>query len=67
MPTIKIHDLVTNEVKEREMTTAEIKQLEKDRELIDIRQQIEQKRTVAEAKLQALGLTTDDLKALGLG
>lgn len=67
MPTIKIHDIATNEIAERDMTSAEIKQLEKDKELIDIRQKIEQKRIVAEAKLQALGLTTDDLKALGLG
>lgn len=67
MPTIKIHDIATNEIAERDMTSAEIKQLEKDKELIDIRQEIEQKRIIAEAKLQALGLTTDDLKALGLG
>jgi hypothetical protein len=67
MPTIKIHDAETNEIIERDMTVIELEQMEQDKALIEIRAEIQQKRTTAEEKLKALGLTTDDLKALGLG
>ena len=69
-PTIKIHNVESDEIIEREMTDAELVQWEKDLADIETRKQAqaeaENKKTAAEAKLAALGLTTDDLKALGL-
>jgi hypothetical protein len=59
---------------ERDMTEAELEQLAKDRaynaafnaEMLPKEQAIADKKAAAEAKLAALGLTTDDLKALGI-
>lgn len=67
-PLIKIYDVETDTTTEREMTDSEFKvwndankaKAEKDAAEIA-------KKAAAEAKLAALGLTTDDLKALGLG
>jgi hypothetical protein len=62
---IRIHDLETNEIIDREMTDDELKALlpkpltEEEQEALDAK-------LAAQAKLAALGLTTDDLKALGL-
>ena len=66
-------------VKDGEVTTrpfndAELKQLKKDKEkeeafkaeMLPKEQAIADKKAAAEAKLAALGLTTDDLKALGI-
>jgi hypothetical protein len=61
-------------VVERDMTEAELEQLEKDRaynaafnaEMLPKEQAIAEKKAAAEAKLAALGLTAEDLKALGL-
>ena len=66
-------------VKDGEVTTrpfndAELKQLKKDKEkeeafkaeMLPKEQAIADKKAAAEAKLAALGLTSDDLKALGL-
>jgi hypothetical protein len=74
-PIIKIHNVETNEVIEREMTEDEISQLEADKladeklALLQAEQDAKAKadKAAAEAKLAVLGLTTDDLKALGLG
>lgn len=74
MPTITIHNAETNEVIEREMTSAEKAQWDKDqaeakarKELqAKLKEEAEIKRTAALAKLAALGLDADDLKALGL-
>ena len=69
-PTITIHDVSTDEIIVREMTDseyqdyqalAEIGKLEKEQEAAKIAA-----KEAAQAKLAALGLTTDDLKALGL-
>ena len=64
---IKIHNAATGEVIEREMTPDELAQLTNERanaaERIATK---EEAKASAEAKLQALGLTADDLKALGL-
>jgi hypothetical protein len=65
----------TGEVIERELTTAEIAQRKIDAEneiariqaLAEAEAQAVTAKAVAEAKLAALGLTADDLKALGLG
>ena len=64
---IKIHNAATGEIIEREMTPEELAQLENDRkksaECIAI---TEQAKADALAKLAPLGLTADDLRALGL-
>ena len=67
---IKIHNAETGEVIEREMNKAELAQYEIDKAQreaeLKIKAQAEAKRAAAEAKLAALGLTSDDLRALGL-
>lgn len=69
-PMIKIHNLETDEIIEREMNAEELAQLaiDENNALADLAKQQEVKiaKEAAEAKLVALGLTTDDLKALGL-
>jgi hypothetical protein len=70
MPTIKIHNATTGEVIEREMTEAELEQLEADAAEAAGRAQAEAtaqaKRLTALAKLEALGIDEADLTALGL-
>lgn len=74
MPTITIHNAETNEVIEREMTIAEKTQWDKDQAESKARKELQtqlkaeaaEKKAAAEAKLAALGLDADDLKALGL-
>lgn len=69
-PTIRIHDLSTDEVIDREMNDVEHEQYLKDVAKEEARKaEIIAKaeaKAQAEAKLAALGLTTEDLKALGL-
>ena len=69
-PIIKIHNVETDEVIEREMTNAEFAQYEADQAAqASERAEAEAKaqaKAAAEGKLAALGLTTDDLRALGL-
>lgn len=66
-----IHDITNDEVTQREYSTAEIKAAKEAEELL--KQQLAKEadaiaaKKAATAKLAALGLTTDDLKALGLG
>jgi len=66
-PFIRIHDLATDDVTDREMTDAEFAEYEKKRadesEALAITNAA---KASAEAKLAALGLTADDLAALGL-
>jgi hypothetical protein len=65
---IKIHNAETGEVIEREMTDAEFKAWDDGNKAKAAKDAAEiAKRTAAEAKLAALGLTANDLKALGLG
>ena len=72
--TKKIIDCETGEIIERELNEEELAQQEEDTEtgiaiqseLDALRAESEAAKTVAEAKLKALGLTTDDLAALGL-
>jgi phosphopantetheinyl transferase (holo-ACP synthase) len=63
-------DLESNEFIERDMTAEEIAQYEKDQadaqKEMQIKSQAAAKKAAAEAKLAALGLTAEDLKALGL-
>lgn len=70
-PMIRIHDSQTDEVIDREMNDAEFNKYKKDlletqaRE--EMKAELSLKKTLAEQKLTALGLTLDDLKVLGLG
>ena len=69
-PFVTIHNAETNEIVTREMDSAELAKHE------EIKKQAEEKaaqlqahetaKLAAQAKLEALGLTVDDLKALGL-
>jgi hypothetical protein len=69
-PIIKIVNAETGEEIEREMNAQELAQYEKDKaeaETAATKQaEAETAKTAAQAKLAALGLTVDDLKALGL-
>jgi hypothetical protein len=69
-PTIRIHDMATDQVIDREMTDAEFAEYEEqqanDLIMAQTREAAEAAKKAAEAKLAALGLTSDDLKALGL-
>jgi hypothetical protein len=69
-PMVRIHDISTNEVIDREMNDTEFEQYEADQAAEVIRQaEIEataKAKAEAEAKLTKLGLTIDDLRALGL-
>jgi uncharacterized protein YfcZ (UPF0381/DUF406 family) len=69
-PTIRVHNTETDEVIDREMTDAEFEQFQADQEsevqrLAEITAKASAKET-AQAKLAALGLTVEDLQALGL-
>jgi hypothetical protein len=70
MTTIVIHNTETNEIIERDMTSEELAQHQKDLANAEAEQIKKQEKAdakaAAEAKLTALGLTADDLKALGL-
>ena len=71
---ITIHDLETGEISQREMTAEELAQRKADLDatVLFLEQEAEAQaeakaaKAAAQAKLAALGLTTDDLKALGL-
>jgi len=66
-PMIRIHNAETDEIIDREMTDAEFANYQKlQKELFDAQAKAEQAKINAEAKLASLGLTADDLKALGL-
>ena len=69
-PTIKIHNTQTDEIIEREMTDNEYQvhllRLDKLAAMEEKQAQAESAKDAAQAKLAALGLTADDLKALGL-
>ena len=55
----------TNEITERELNTAELKQQEKDQKLVDARlAEIEAKAQAKAALLDKLGITEDEAKLL---
>lgn len=70
-PTIKIHNVETGEVIEREMNAKELAQWQAAKTEAQAETQAKAQKAAekaaATAKLAALGLTEDDLKALGLG
>ena len=67
---ITVHNVETGEIFERDLTEEEIAQSAIDKaeteRLLAEREAKAQAKATAEAKLAALGLTTDDLRALGL-
>ena len=64
-PIIRIHDLATNEVIDREMTTAEFKQYEADQKAIAVaKAEAEAKEIAKAAILDRLGLTADEAKLI---
>lgn len=69
-PNIRIHNLQTNEIFDRQMTDSEFEEHQKSiiagESKINAFVENEEKRRLALAKLEALGLDEDDLKALGL-
>ena len=69
-PTIRIHNTETDEVTNREMTDAEYTTWLERKAIDDAKAETQSKaeadKVAAQAKLAALGLTADDLKALGL-
>jgi len=66
-----VHNVETGEVIEVDLSSEELAQLAIDQANAEEEQQAkaeaEGKKAAAKAKLAALGLTSDDLKALGLG
>ena len=69
-PMVRIHNAETQETVDREMNNAEYDKYQADQAAQAIKQaEAEAKaqaKATAEGKLAALGLTTDDLRALGL-
>jgi hypothetical protein len=69
-PLIRIHNVETDEIVDREMNDAEFTKYQAEQELEAQRQtEAEAKsatKAAAQAKLAALGLTVEDLQALGL-
>jgi hypothetical protein len=64
-PMIRIHDIATNEVIDREMTAAELKKYEADQAAQAVAQdQAEAKETAKAALLDRLGITADEAKLL---
>ena len=65
MTTIKIHNAETGEIIERDMTTAELKQVEADTKAAILRaQELADKEATKQAVLAKLGLTADEVAAL---
>ena len=69
-PIIREHNLETNEIIDREMTNEEFAEYEKQKAKDLVASEEEAARAAAKAaaetKLEALGLTPNDLRALGL-
>ena len=69
-PTIRIHNTETDEIIDREMTDAEFKAHQEFQAEIAsieaIKVEKESAKEIAQAKLVALGITIEDLQALGL-
>ena len=69
-PKIRIHNTKTNEIIDREMNDDELAIYQAEQkyfaDLEEERNKALEAKESAEAKLAALGLTTDDLRALGL-
>jgi hypothetical protein len=68
--TVKIHNLETGEIIVRQMNAEELAQREeenlKNANKLALQTKADEAKNLAKNKLEALGLTADDLKALGL-
>jgi hypothetical protein len=69
-PMVRIHNVTTGEIIDREMNADELAQLEADKvagdEIAAEQAKVKVTKEAAQAKLAAFGLTAEDLKALGL-
>ena len=69
-PIVRIHDTSTDQVIDREMNDGEFAQYEAEQATLaaqaTAQAEADAAKAAAQAKLATLGLTTDDLKALGL-
>jgi len=66
-PIIRVHNVQTDEIIDRPMNDNEFVEYQKQQlASLELKAELEAKKTAAEAKLEALGLTAEDLKALGL-
>jgi len=66
-PLIRIHNADTGEVIDREMTADELAEYKAHNQaLAELKAEADSAKEAAEAKLTSLGLSVDDLKALGL-
>jgi hypothetical protein len=69
-PLVRIHNTETDEVIDREMTDNEFKIYEsnakKQEEYEKVQAKEENNKLIAQSKLEALGISLDDLKALGI-
>lgn len=64
---IVTHNALTDETTEREATQDEVAQFTADAAFVEnLKNEAENKKSVAQAKLAAFGLTAEDLQALGL-
>lgn len=64
-PIIRIHDLKTNEIIDREMTAAEYKIYQAEEKIeADRKAEVEAKAAARQAILDRLGLSVDDVKLL---
>jgi hypothetical protein len=69
-PIIRIHNTETGEIIDRPMNDQEYElflESQKEPDLTEKEIELRTAKMIAESKLQALGLTAEDLKALGLG
>jgi hypothetical protein len=64
-PMVRIHDAQTDEIVDREMTTVEFKQYEKDqKETLNRKAEADTKAAAKQAILDRIGLTADELKTI---
>lgn len=64
-PIVKIYDIETAQVTEREMTDAEVQQHELDKQkALELRSLKEQQKAARNAVLEKLGLTEEEIKLL---
>jgi hypothetical protein len=64
-PIVKIYDIETGQVTEREMTDAEVQQHELDKQkALELRSLKEQQKAARNAVLEKLGLTEEEIKLL---
>ena len=65
MPIIKIHDIQTNEIFEREMNAEELAQWESDRAKAELEKTAKEEASIAKvALLERLGITEEEAKLL---